>query len=83
MDQMFTASWTTTNAAQVTISIDGPGVYKTYPANTSDSLPFNCSSSHTFLLTAHGHDGQTASQSITLQPRNVPGAAPEDDPLDQ
>ena len=82
MDQMFTASWTTTNAAQVTISIDG-ALFQTYPATSSESLPFNCHSPHTFTLTAHGHDGQTAHQSITLQPRNVPGAEPEDDPLDK
>jgi len=69
--QNFSASWTTTNAVKTTISIDGPGVYKTYGANGSDSLPFNCSSSHTFLLTAYGQDGRTATKSITLQPRNV------------
>ena len=69
--QTFSASWTTTNATKTTISIDGPGVYKTYAANDSDSLPFNCSSPHTFLLTAYGHDGSSVTQSITLQPRNV------------
>ena len=69
--QMFTASWSTANATKVTISIDGPGVYKTYGPSGSDSLPFNCSSSHTFLLTAYGADGRTVTQSITLQPRNV------------
>jgi hypothetical protein len=69
--QMFSASWTTTNAVKTTISIDGPGIYKTYPANGSDSLPFNCSTSHSFLLTAYGQDGQTATKTITLQPRNV------------
>ncbi len=69
--QNFSASWTTTNAVKTTISIDGPGVYKTYGANGSDSLPFNCSSSHSFLLTAYGADGRTATRTITLQPRNV------------
>jgi hypothetical protein len=82
MDQMFTASWTTTNAAQATISIDG-SLFGTFPASSTESLPFNCHSPHTYTLTAHGHDGQTAHQNITLHPRNVPGAAPEDDPLDQ
>jgi hypothetical protein len=80
--QEFTASWTTTNAVKVTISIDGPGVYDEYPANGSTSLPFSCSSSHTFLLTAHGAAGQTAAKSITLQPRNVQApAGPEADDL--
>ena len=86
--QTFSASWSVANADKVTISIDGPGVYKTYPATGSDSLPFNCSSSHTFLLTAYGHNGQKATRSITLQPRNVqtPPAADDDqqqqDPAD-
>ena len=69
--QTFSASWTTTNATKTMISIDGPGGYKTYAANDSDSLPFSCSSPHTFLLTAYGHDGSTVTRSITLQPRNV------------
>jgi len=69
--QNFSASWTTTDAVKTTISIDGPGVYKTYGANGSDSLPFNCSSSHSFLLTAYGQDGRTVTKTITLQPRNV------------
>lgn len=80
--QQFTASWTTTNATKVSISIDGPGVYKYYPANGSDSLPFSCDTPHSFLLTAYGADGSTVSTSITLQPRNVqmpqaPGADEE------
>jgi hypothetical protein len=69
--QNFSASWTTTNAVKTTISIDGPGIYKTYGPNDSDSLPFNCSTPHTFLLTAYGQDGHTVTKSITLQPRNV------------
>ena len=69
--QMFTASWSTANAVKVTISIDGPGVYKTYGPTGSDSLPFSCSTPHTFLLTAYAHDGSSVSHSITLHPRNV------------
>jgi len=69
--QEFTASWSTTDAVEVTISIDGPGIYDTYPADGEASLPFNCSSAHTFLLTAVGEGGQTATRSVTLQPRNV------------
>jgi hypothetical protein len=76
--QEFTATWSTTNAVNVTISIDGPGVYDTYGPNGEASLPFNCSSSHTFLLTAHGSDGQTATRSVTLAPRNVQGATTEE-----
>jgi hypothetical protein len=77
--QNFTASWSTTNATKVTISIDGPGVYDTYAANGSTSLPFNCSSSHSFLLTAYGANGHTVTRSITLQPRNVQTQGSGDD----
>lgn len=78
--QTFTASWSTSNAVKVTISIDGPGVYKTYGPTGSDSLPFDCSTPHSFLLTAYGHDGSTVTKSITLQPRNVqvPSSGDED-----
>lgn len=77
--QTFSASWTTTNAVKTTISIDGPGVYKTYAANDSDSLPFNCSSAHSFKLTAFGQDGKTVAKTITLQPRNVQTPGPVED----
>ena len=70
--QTFSVSWTTTNATKTAISIDGPGLYKTYgPSASGESLPFNCSSPHSFLLTAYGSGGKTATRSITLQPRNV------------
>jgi hypothetical protein len=69
--QMFTASWSTSNATKVTISIDGPGIYDTYGPSGETSLPFSCSSSHTFLLTATSSDGTTATRQVTLQPRNV------------
>jgi hypothetical protein len=72
----FSASWTTTGAVKTTISIDGPGIYKTYGPNASDSLPFNCSSSHTFLLTAYSASGVRATRSITLQPRDVSPTTP-------
>ena len=69
--QQFSASWTTQGATKVTISIDGPGIYNTYGPNDEASLPFNCSTSHTFLLTAFGPDGATSTKQITLQPRNA------------
>jgi hypothetical protein len=65
--QNFSASWATTNATRVTIS-GGSG---DYPPSGDTSLPFDCSSAHTFTLTAYGSGGQTATRSITLQPRNV------------
>ena len=69
--QTFTASWTTTNAAEVEIFIDG-APHGIYEPDGSDSLPFDCTSSHTFDLTAYSVDGQTTTTSVTLDPRNVP-----------
>jgi len=74
--QEFTASWTTTHASSVMISIDGPGGYDTYGPDGETSLPFSCSSSHTFLLTAMG-EGGTVTRQITLEPRNVQGPSDE------
>jgi hypothetical protein len=79
MFQEFTASWSTTNATRVTISIDGPGIYAEYGPSGETSLPFNCNSSHTFLLTAYNQDGTKATKQITLQPRNVQGPSEETD----
>src|SRR5262245_52666943 len=36
-------TWSTVNAAGVTISIDGPGQYGDYPASGAVELPFACS----------------------------------------
>jgi hypothetical protein len=77
--QNFTLSWTTQNATKVTISIDGPGIYDTYGPSGDASLPFNCSSSHTFLLTAYSADGKTTTKQVTLQPRNVQAPDSGDD----
>jgi hypothetical protein len=84
--QTFTASWTTTNATEVVISIDGAGPFDTFEPNASTSLPFDCSSSHTFLLTARSADGQETWASVTLDPRNVQvpaGDAELDEPTDE
>lgn len=60
-----TLSWTTKNATSVTISIDGPGIYSTYPVNGSASLPFACDGkSHTYLLTAKGPNGTATSTRV-------------------
>lgn len=65
--QTFSASWQTTDAVKVSISGGGSN----YPPSGDTSLPFDCSSAHTFTLTAYGSGGKTATRSITLQPRNV------------
>jgi hypothetical protein len=55
-------AWTTKGATSVTISIDGPGIYATYAANGSASVPFACDGkSHTYLLTAKGPNGSVTS----------------------
>ncbi len=77
--QDFSVSWTTTDAHKVTISIDGPGIYAEYPVDGDTSLPFNCSTSHTFLLTAYGSNGQKATRTITLEPRNAQSEATGDE----
>jgi hypothetical protein len=77
--QSFTASWTTTNATHVTISIDGPGIYDEYGPDGEADLPFSCSSSHSFLLTAYNGDGASVTRHVVLEPRNVQGADDEQD----
>jgi hypothetical protein len=63
-----TLSWTTKNATSATISIDGPGIYNTYPANGSASVPFACDGhSHTYLLTAKGSKGTATSTRVVSQ----------------
>ncbi len=56
-----TVSWQIANATGVSISIDGPGIYDSYPgtAGTID-LPFGCSQqqlSHTYTLRTTGGSG--------------------------
>ena len=59
-------SWNASNATEVDISIDGPGVYQTYPGGSgADALPFSCPGPHTYLLTARGPGG-TATKSVTV-----------------
>jgi hypothetical protein len=67
-----TLTWTTTNALGVTVSIDGPGKYADYGANGSAQVPFNCSGTHSYTLTANGSAGQTTSRTITVQPAVTP-----------
>jgi hypothetical protein len=76
--QTFSFDWTTTNATSVSVTMDGAPIQTVGP-NGNGSLPFNCSSAHTYTLTAHGQNGQTASKSQTLQPRNVQKPPTNDD----
>ena len=66
-----TLEWQVTGAEQVSISIDGPGVYGTYPADGGDTYDFGCEGSegdiqrHTFLLTAVV-DGRTVTETLVV-----------------
>jgi hypothetical protein len=61
-----------TDGDEVSLSIDGPGVYNTYPAEGSDVINFPCEGEegdiqeHTYLLTAEG-DGVTVTETLVVQ----------------
>ena len=64
--------WRVTGTEQVTLSIDGPGVYNTYPAEGSDTINFPCAGAegdtqqHTYLLTAQNADG-TSTETLVVE----------------
>ena len=61
--------WEIRNATGVTISIDGPGIYREYEGLTGeDDLPFTCSESHTYLLTTVGGVGPAATEERVVEP---------------
>jgi hypothetical protein len=62
-----TLTWTTMNATGVDLSVDGGGVYGSYPANGNTQIIVPCDgNTHTYELTAKGSGGQTASQTISV-----------------
>jgi hypothetical protein len=63
--------WKVTGAEEVTISVDGPGVYSTYPKVGSETFTFSCGGAadgetvkHTYLLKTVG-GGSTRSKQLT------------------
>ncbi|WP_173057248.1 hypothetical protein [Phytohabitans houttuyneae] len=63
--------WKVTGAHEVTISLDGPGVYGTYPTEGSETFAFSCGGAdpgetvkHTYLLKTVG-GGSTRSKQIS------------------
>lgn len=63
--------WKVTGAREVTISVDGPGVYGTYPTEGSETFTFSCGGAdpgetvkHTYLLKTVG-GGSTRSKQLT------------------
>jgi hypothetical protein len=60
-------SWTTQGAVKVTISIDGPGIYKSYAgAAGNDTVPFSCPGPHTYLITAYSATNQATTQQVVI-----------------
>lgn len=66
--------WKVTGVTNVTISIDGPGIFGTYDATYSHEFPFSCSGAsgstqkHTYLLKTVG-GGPVKEQKITGEAR--------------
>jgi hypothetical protein len=63
--------WKVTGAREVTISVDGPGIYGTYPTEGSETFDFSCGGAdpgqtvkHTYLLKTVG-GGSTRSKQLT------------------
>lgn len=62
-------SWSAPGATKVTLSIDGPGIYRTYNGPSgSETVTFPCSSSHTYLFTAYGTGNVITTESFTVTP---------------
>jgi hypothetical protein len=72
-----TIAWSTSNANQTTLSIDGPGIYGTYgPSGSVNSSP-GCppddqSVTHSYTVTAKGPGGQTQ-KTISVKFQEQPG----------
>jgi chitodextrinase len=55
-----TISWTSTNANQTTLAVDGPGLYGTYGPSASVQLGIACeNTTHHYTVTAKGPGGQS------------------------
>jgi cytoskeletal protein RodZ len=71
-----TISWTTTNANQSTLSVDGPGIYGTYGPSASVQLSIGCEdTTHHYIVTAKGPGGQSSKNS-SLNVHVIPGPPP-------
>jgi hypothetical protein len=67
-DGFITLSWEVTDAESTSLSIDGPGVYLTYPGVAgSPRVPFGCGAGqHTYTLTTIGGIGAPATKTLTI-----------------
>jgi hypothetical protein len=75
-------SWSTTNATQVILSIDGSVPFKTYSGPTgADTIPFACNGvNHTYTLTAKSSSGAQATQTQTVTQISTPTTTPRTTP---
>ncbi len=71
------ASWSTTNATQVVLSVDG-APFKTYAGSSgADTIPFACNgASHSYTLTAKDASGAQATQTQTVTQISAPTTTP-------
>jgi hypothetical protein len=83
-------SWTIANATGATLSIDGPGIFDSYPGTSQTiDVPFGCSHqqlSHTYTLTTTGGSGAPAgiTKTVIAKPAKVKSftLGPADCPTD-
>lgn len=79
-------SWTTSNATEVVLSIDGGGPFKTYngPAG-ADNVPFPCNNlPHRYTITAKASSGGAqATQTQTVTQLTTPTTTPKTTPTTQ
>jgi hypothetical protein len=75
-------SWSTTNATQVVLSIDGSVPYKTYPGATgADTVPLVCNGApHQYTITAKSSTGGQATQTQTVTPISTTTTTPKTTP---
>ena len=67
-DGFVTLKWEVTDAESTSLSIDGPGVYLTYPGvANSPKVPFSCGAGgHRYTLSTIGGNGQPAVETISI-----------------
>lgn len=67
-DGFITLKWEVTDAESTSLSIDGPGVYLTYPGvANSPKVPFSCGAGeHSYTLTTIGGNGAPAAKTLTI-----------------
>ena len=67
-DGFITLRWEVSDAESTSLSIDGPGVYLTYPGVAgSPKVPFSCGNGgHRYTLSTIGGNGQPAVETISI-----------------